>query len=151
MSDETITNTAATNLGKKLDKEGWKVINATKCASDKEAWEAAFDEVANGEDHQCILLEKPPLKTTLYPSMLAYYHSKNGGEMKNWSRVWFDQTTNWFKTELKLSGIQYPKEWFYIGDIPNDPEGVYRLGGSFGGSVKLLGTLPYISQFTKDL
>ena len=52
-----ISDTATTALGKKLDSEGWKIINATKCASDKEAWEAALDEVVNGEGNQPIFLK----------------------------------------------------------------------------------------------
>ena len=79
--------------------------------------------------------------------MLSYYHPKNGGTMKQFDEIYFDRNTKWYKNDLVPSGIAYPGCFFYIAEIPDDPNGMYRLGGSCGGNVRLYGNDPYISSY----
>ena len=81
-----------------------------------------------------------PLSIEISPNMLAFYHKKNGGTLTKFDEIYFDQNTDWFQKKLILSGISYPKDFFYIAEIPDSPNGIYRLGGSTGGSVKITGS-----------
>jgi hypothetical protein len=146
-----INNVPCTKVGKKLSEEcGAKVINMTQVTTQQEYDDAAnmlVNDLANGV--RMVVIEEPN-NPPAQPNMLAYYHPKNGGDIKEFvTEVWFDQNTSWFKNELVPSGIQYPTEWFMIMEIPENPNGNYRLAGSMGGSVTVAGTAPYISTSLK--
>ena len=67
--------------------------------------------------------------------MLGYYHPKNGGKMQIKSKIWFDQTSDWYKSILVPSGIQRIKDWFMVHEIPNNPDGKYKLGDNLSITV----------------
>ncbi len=146
-----INDMPSTEVGKKLSQKcGAKVINMTQATTQQ-----AYDDVANmlvndlANGVRMVVIEEP-IYPPAEPNMLAYYHPKNGGEIKEFiTEVWFDQNTPWFNNQLVPSGIQYPTEWFMVMKIPDDPNGIYRLAGSFGGSVTIAGTAPYISTNRK--
>jgi len=133
-----ITNVPSTKVGKYFSKEcDAKIINITKATM-------VANELTNGV--KMIVIEKPSKNPAIYSNMLAYYHPKNGGNMKEYiTEIWFDQNTSWYKSKLVPSGIKYPSEWFMVLDIPDDPMGNYRLVGSFGSSVTIPGTDQLIS------
>lgn len=93
----------------------------------------------NATNNSCVILEEP----VITPKMLAYYHP-----IKPFTEVWFDQTTEWYNTKLVQSGIQYPKEWFMISEIPDEPFGLYTLFGSMGGYVTISGKDSYICRIS---
>ena len=143
----SITNFPSTEIGKKLSQEcGAKVINMTQVTTQQgydNAADMIFKDLTSGV--RMMVIEEPAYQPT-QPNMLSYYHPKNGGEIQEFlTEVWFDQNTSWFKNQLVPSGIQYPTEWFMIMEIPDDPNGNYRLAGSFGGSITIAGNAPYIS------
>ena len=141
----------STEVGKKLSQEcGAKVINMTQATSQQEYDDVAemlVNDLTNGVK---MLVIEEPNNPPVQPNMLAYYHPKNGGDIKEFvTEVWFDQNSSWFKNKLLPSGIQYPTEWFMIMEIPENPNGNYRLAGSMGESVTVAGTAPYISTNRK--
>ena len=79
-------------------------------------------------------------------TMLAYYHPKNGGKMQIKSKIWFDQTSDWYKSILVPSGIQRIKDWFMVHEIPNNPDGKYKLCGMMRGCLYLSGTLEIVAK-----
>jgi len=153
MSTSSITSNPVTTVGKKFKDEygdDVTIVNATK-ANEKDTLDHMVDQLTNKKS-QFIILEEPAATVTavrLSKDMLGYYHTKNGGEMKKFSRIWFDQYTDWFENELVPSGIPYPKEYFCILDIPENPGGMYKLFGSVGGSVQIPGNKRVISRFNK--
>ena len=150
MSASSITSDPVTPVGKKFKDEygdDVTIVNAIE-ANEKDTLDHLVDQLATGQS-RFIILEEPAATVSLSTDMLGYYHPKNGGEMKKFSRVWFDQNTDWFKNELVPSGIPYPKEYFCILDIPENPGGMYKLFGSVGGSVQIPGNKRVISRFDK--
>ena len=150
MSTSSITSNPVTPVGKKFKDEygdNVTIVNATE-ANEKDTLDHLVDQLTNKKS-QFIILEEPAASVSLSTDMLGYYHSKNGGEMKQFSRIWFNQNTDWFKNELVPSGIPYPKEYFCILDIPENPGGMYKLFGSVGGSVQIPGNKRVISRFDK--
>ena len=79
-------------------------------------------------------------------NMLGYYHPKNGGKMQIKSKIWFDQSSEWYKNYLMLSGIQRIKDWFTIHEIPDNPDGKYKLCGMMRGCLYLTGKMEIVSK-----
>ena len=150
-SNTNINNVPSTEVGKKFSQEfGAKVINMTQVTT-QQGYDDAANMLANDltSGVRMIVIEEPSYPPP-QPNMLAYYHPKNGGEIKEFlTEVWFDQNSSWFKNQLLPSGIKYPTEWFMIISIPDNPMGKYRLAGSMGGSVTIAGSAPYISTILK--
>ena len=80
------------------------------------------------------------------PNMLGYYHPKNGGIMTIHSQIWFDQNTQWYNEVLVASGIQRIKNSFMIKEIPDKPDGKYKLCGMMRGCLYLNGSNPIICR-----
>lgn len=144
-----VTNVPSTKVGKTLGENcNATVINMTKATSDED-YNQVVNQVSNllskKDGPRMIVIEEPAIKPTLDSSMLASYHPKNGGKLKNFTKVWFDQSTTFYE-RLVNSGINYPSEWFMLVDLPDDPNGSYRLAGSVGGSVTVSGLDKIISK-----
>ena len=92
---DAVSNIPCTEVGKKFSQEcGAKVINMTKVTSEDDLNKVASmvsNDLANGV--KMIVIEEPH-QYNINPNMLAYYHPKNGGNLKKFiTEVWFDQNT----------------------------------------------------------
>tara|TARA_B110001452_G_C14976609_1_gene341320 strand:+ start:281 stop:559 length:279 start_codon:yes stop_codon:yes gene_type:complete len=83
-------------------------------------------------------------------NMLGYYHPKNGGKMQIKSKIWFDQSSEWYKNDLMLSGIQRIKNYFVVYEIPDNPDGKYKLCGLMRGCLYLDGKAEIVSKWSKN-
>ena len=97
-----VTNVPSTKVGKTLGENcNAIVINMTKATSDED-YNQVVNQVSNllskKDGPRMIVIEEPAIKPkiTLDSSMLASYHPKNGGKLKKFTEVWFDQSTPFY-------------------------------------------------------